>query len=73
MMAKPADFKTIPTAHQIPNDIPKIRQPSRSAAPPSIPRHLSLAEEERGHLQTHLDLVGIDRYRFEHTAEDQSK
>jgi len=57
----------------IPCDIPKMRQPPRSAATPSVPRALALSDEEREQLQIHLDLVGIDKYHFEHTLQDQSE
>jgi len=57
----------------IPCDIPNMRQPPRSAATPSVPRALALSEEEWEQLQIHLDLVGIDKYLFEHTLQDQSE
>ena len=61
-----------PNSNQIPCDIPKLQQAPRSSAP-SVPRHLALGVEERENLQKHLDLVGVDKYRFEHTAKDQGK
>ena len=68
MMSKLA-VKAIPAvtmtqnSHQIPQDIPKMRMSPQSAGQPvQVPRHLALADEEREHLQTHIDLVGIDKY-----------
>ena len=53
-----------------PSDLPKLRhQPEKG--PPTVPSHLALNSEERSQLQTQLDLVGVDRNRFEYTQDDQ--
>jgi len=57
----------------IPSDIPKLRQTTRSAQAPSVPTPLALAVEEREHLQLHLNLVGLDKYHFKYTDEDQGE
>jgi len=58
---------------KIPSDIPLLKKPPAAASSPDIPSHLQLSSEARAHLQAHLDVVGIDRHRFKHTAEDQSE
>ena len=70
--AIPTTTRLLNIPPDIPPDVPKLRQPARSAAPPSVPMHLTLADEDRQLLQSHLNLVGIDRYRFGHTTEEQS-
>ena len=60
------------TVPEIPNDVPKMRQPPKSART-LLPSHLSLEDAERQQLQMHLDLVGIDRHHFLHNLEDQSE
>ena len=65
---KPSRLKG--TEHKLPSDLPKLRrQPEKG--PPTVPSHLALNSEERGQLQSHLDMVGVDRHRFEYTQEDQ--
>jgi hypothetical protein len=56
--------------YKLPSDLPRLcRQPDRGT--PTVPSHLALNSEERGQLQSHLDLVGVDRHRFDYTQEDQ--
>src|ERR1700677_4155892 len=57
----------------IPPDVPKMRQAARSTSPPSVLKHLALAAKEREQLQAHLNLVGIDKYRFQHIDSDQGQ
>ncbi|KAF8898646.1 hypothetical protein BD779DRAFT_1795286 [Infundibulicybe gibba] len=58
---------------RIPSDLPKMRQSSRSAGPPTIPKALALEEVEQDQLQNHLDLVGVDRYRYGYSQDDQDR
>ncbi|KAM6493913.1 hypothetical protein JOM56_010274 [Amanita muscaria] len=56
--------------YKLPSDLPKLRrQPEKGT--PTVPSHLALNSEERGQLQSHLDLVGVDKHRFEYTQQDQ--
>ncbi|KAF8868349.1 hypothetical protein BD779DRAFT_1808345 [Infundibulicybe gibba] len=48
-----------------------MRQSSKSTSPPSLPKALALLEIERDQLQGHLNLVGVDRYRYDYSQEDQ--
>ena len=53
-----------------PSDLPKLcHQPEKG--PPTVPSHLALNSKERSQLQTHLDLVGVDRNRFKYTQDNQ--
>jgi hypothetical protein len=53
----------------IPNDIPKLRNMNAAA---TIPSHLILSEQAHDHLETHLRMMGLDKHRFQQTAQDQS-
>ena len=68
---KPSRLKgTESSVYKLPSDLPKLRrQPDKGS--PTVPSHLALNSEERGQLQSHLDLVGVDRHRFDYTQEDQ--
>jgi hypothetical protein len=68
---KPSRVKgTVSAVYKLPSDLPKLcRQPEKGS--PTVPSHLALNSKERGQLQSHLDLVGVDRHRFDYTQEDQ--
>ena len=68
---KPSRLKgTESSVYKLPSDLPKLRrQPDKGS--PTVPSHLALNSEERGQLQSHLDLVGVDRHRFDYTQEDR--
>ena len=67
-MALPGDPDS--SDHNLPADLPALRrQPEKGTA--VVPSHLALNDEERGQLQNHLDLVGVDKHRFGYSQEDQ--
>ena len=65
---KPSRLKG--TEYKLPSDLPKLCcQPEKG--PPTVPSHLALNSEECGQLQSHLDMVGVDRHHFKYIQEDQ--
>lgn len=66
------DSESLPDGRhsELPADLPRLRrQPEKGT--PIVPSHLALNNEERNQLQNHLDLVGVDKHRFEYHQKDQ--
>jgi hypothetical protein len=69
-VSMPGRPKSTNSELELPSDLPRLRRQAEKGAP-VVPSHLALNDEERGQIQDHLDLVGVDKCRFEHTHEDQ--
>jgi hypothetical protein len=53
-------------------DVPLLRNASNTQKV-TISKSLQLSEESRKAMETHVGLVGIDKNRFQHTPDEQSK